>query len=198
MQGLSGIPLLIGVGLVVYSLRQTEYLNRDQLATEGSMISFQNESAAMGDDIAETLGRIADPNASLTNSDFYRYDAWAMAKLQLTQRNKKLSEWGVHATDWRMFADEAYVCWAFGHDVGRAWLKSAAVPKVELVEHMLKVTNGCVDKETFIDELRRNVSASRNRVARVLDKDKLLLSDSDVASTPGLIQRVAPVARQSQ
>lgn len=122
IQIVSGIALILGLGLVIWELQQVRILTRAQLTSDNVSVSVASSSAVMGENAAEILAKAClDPGAlSLHETTLlgYFYDQ----QIELVMRMKLLTDRdGLYAKDtWKDYAG-AYFSDIFRTAFGRAW-----------------------------------------------------------------------------
>ena len=122
IQIVSGIALIVGIGLVIWELQQVRILTRAQLTSDNVSASVASNSAVMGENAAEILAKAClDPGTlSLHETTLlgYFYDQ----QIALVVRMKLLTDRdGLYAKDtWKNSAGP-YFADIFRTAFGRAW-----------------------------------------------------------------------------
>ena len=162
IQTLTLLALLAGIVLVIYELRQAKELTRSQLISQSYVASMQLDALVIGENGADTLARISDPNAKISESDLFIYDAIAHSRLLHLRMNESLHRLGYFPQS-QLDLDDLQVtaCWFFGHDVGRAYLESNATSVDPLVLKLKEHVQNCGESANYIEHMKKQLSAGR-------------------------------------
>ena len=158
------LGLLMGIGLVIYELQQTRQLAIIQVRAASFTDSEAIDALLVGENLAETMVRIEDPNAEITKEDLLRYDGFAYARIRDLKRDVWLAKQGFYSKDWTEYIHKAAACYYFGHDVGRAYLRSPALPHDDVAERLSELAADCSDQGDYLQFMSGELD--ENRLAR--------------------------------
>jgi hypothetical protein len=161
IQIMTAAAVILGVGLVVYELRQTKDLVEAQLSVDSYVASFEADSMVLGENFSETLARINTAGSILTDAELYEYDSWAFSRITLLRMQLRLTNRGFFNLRVTELVDPATACWFFGHDVGQAYLTSPAVVRDEIVDRLRELSKDCSNVETYIEHMRKKLPTER-------------------------------------
>lgn len=124
IQSITGIAVLLGIGLVVFELQQNREATISQLSSEGFQVVSQMNSSVLGDQPAEALAKACEKPDELTTAELVVLDHYYTDLIMRTRRIRTLGERGsFYGPDqWK----EDYGQWAFMFETaaGRAYWKS--------------------------------------------------------------------------
>lgn len=144
------LAVLVGLGLVIYELRQTKQIAVAELLTAGWQNQVQVDAGLIGDGLAETMARIADPKAKITLDDVIRYDGWVVGILHHFRLQAQLRSVGLPTSNFDASKNTFFACYYFGHDVGRAYLDSWIPGQDEVATNLRSaLAGGCEDFQDY-------------------------------------------------
>ena len=157
IQLVTSLSVLIGIGLVVYELRQAKQLAIAEVYNSGYISLIELSAGVGGENIAETIARIQANDPTISDADLYRFDAFAQSQISSWRRAKGLTDMGFYdeSIDWTKSVNEYTVCWYFNSDVGRRWLKGPFNgPPDEVMSRVLSLIESCTGKQSYLDFMR--------------------------------------------
>ncbi|NKC01287.1 MAG: hypothetical protein GKR90_22700 [Pseudomonadales bacterium] len=134
-QLLTLVSVFVGVGLVVYELRQTQELARAQLTSEAFMLEAQNSSSLAGENPSAALAKSClDPQGLTVTEKLQLIGLYSQAMVSL-RRIKLISEVSDVYPDgyWRQVGT-GYLLPILGVKAGRAWWETLGPQDPEVRE----------------------------------------------------------------
>ena len=101
IQGITGIAVILGLGMVMYELKQTQDLTRHQLSSDGYVNRMDTLRVGMGESHAATLAKACFEPENLTNGEIYEMFAYYEILLFEIQRMRTYSDVGQEIVAWR-------------------------------------------------------------------------------------------------
>ena len=122
VQIFTGIAVLVGLGLVVWELRQSREIALAQLTSDFYMMNSQHNSALMGENPAEVIEKACDSPEELTKSEYRVLRSRFGEVLDRMRRSRSIAEQsGLMSDDeWRTWATGNFGV-IFNTHPGRAW-----------------------------------------------------------------------------
>jgi hypothetical protein len=155
VQILAGIAVLMGLGLVVWELRQTREIALAQQASDGFAVYSQRVQAVMGENAAHSLAKACDEPDSLTTEDMIILDQVYTETLnnmrgvyavQLVSRELAIYDWEHWAVNFRTI---------FATEYGRWWWKRGGwEPEIRKAGDKFMQENAITDCKKFYDGYR--------------------------------------------
>jgi hypothetical protein len=138
VQTITGIAILVGLGFVVWELKQNREATTSQLTIDGIQFAAQQDLALFGEEPSEVLAKACFNPDQLTDADLFRLNGIYTLRLYSVDRLISLTERGSFYEDgyWKVYAD-AHFALIFNTSVGRNyWLRfRESWPRDELVKY---------------------------------------------------------------
>ncbi len=135
VQIVTGVAVLIGLGLVVFELRQARTLTQSQLASEGMALIHSRHLAVIGEDLASTLARACTAPTTLSKKDGLLIDHYFKARWAEIDRVYAVTSFGFEIPS-REPALEALIQRIMSYPQGKAWI---AYNKPELLQRAIEI-----------------------------------------------------------
>ena len=136
VQTITGIAILIGLGLVVWELKQNREATTSQLTSDGVQFAAQQDVALFGEEPSEVLAKACLNPDQLTDADLFRLNGIYTLRLYAVDRLISLTERGSFYEDdyWKAYADshfalifDTYIGRNFWVRIRETWPREALV-----------------------------------------------------------------------
>ena len=136
IQLVTGLAIVVGLGLVIWELKQGRDAAKSQLSSDGYLLISQTNVAMLGEDPAAVLAKACNSPDELTTSELILLDNYYYEVLNRITRLVTLSERGSFYTDdyWKDYLGQLNQL--FQSHAGRAYWRTVATylpPKVRTV-----------------------------------------------------------------
>ena len=159
IQIITGITVVIGLGLVVWELQQTQALTRAQLAGDSWNLAYTRYSSLVGEDAMSVVAKACDASVPLsTEEKIVLYQVFFMHVGSLMRTREVETLGGFTTQRWkRMFDNLVGAVYAIPH--GRNWVearKSVLFDSEMMVYYEQKfdrtISSDCLYLTSFVDE----------------------------------------------
>lgn len=168
IQAVTGIAVVIGLGMVMYELKQTQDLTRHQLSSDGYINTMDTLRVGMGESHAATLAKACFEPENLTNSEMFEMLAFYEIRLFEIQRMYTYAGLGEENIPWH-FQAKGVIGDILQTQVGRAVISG------------IKRDGGFSPEVlSIIDEIKQEgVHQCHTRMGRIIDDARrgILLKD---------------------
>ena len=124
-QLVTGVAVLIGLGLVVWELQQARQLARAQISSESFAFGAQNNAGLLGEEAAAVIAKACRAPEKLTEVDYVILNAHYANRVNVLMRMQIIEQRsGLYDGDWHRFAPGVFNR-IFETAAGRGWWKSA-------------------------------------------------------------------------
>ena len=126
IQIMTGVAVLIGLGLVVWELRQSQDIAEAQMLTDNFNNNTQLWAAAHGENVAEVLAKACTAPESMTDGEMAALSYLNQINVGLVTRAYLVEQTtGLNEGQWQQIAIPTFMT-VFSNTAGREWWKVAA------------------------------------------------------------------------
>lgn len=160
IQLMTGVTVLIGLGLVIWELKQTRDLAQAQIAHESYALLVEDSRAMLGESFGDVYAKGCIVPSTLTDGEIAQIRAHYDTTLFLIRRLRDVTESGGFDYSWELIAKDFVGHW-LDSKVGRLHyfyrVEVGLEPEIqELAKHILEtdLANSCNDLESFTEKVR--------------------------------------------
>jgi len=147
IQVVTAIAVLVGLGLVIWELRQAKSLAFTQIIHANIDNAANHRVAVYGEELRHILSKACFEPDDLDRADAFVLDAYFISRVEVIQRLKVQADIAGFSTPWRLIAQET-VREIISFPQGRAWLDSSnswILAQPDVVEFVGSLLSGKVE-----------------------------------------------------